>query len=905
MENIGLTILCLCLQLSLLASPSEKDTLVLPTAIQQEVQQLKSTDDLSGWIYAHINYAVADPAHRLEVLSHAETAAWRKPHSDEDFGAWLDLLVNQGYYQLYTGNILSSIQYYEKAWHFYKTIQPDQYDVEEFILQPLGNNYTRLGDYESALYIQEQCLSLAKHKKDARLIVAAYANMAVLRRSQGHWQNAIALCELGLPYAANNTPVRGLLLNTLGDVAFDQGQYNRAREYNRMALQIFRKATPASNTSYWMESACVLAGKLEMADRNYPVALQYYREALAITTQHFKGGRQREKAKIQVYTGNALLAQNNITAAQQAYRQALALLLPAFTVSDTKSLPEESSLYAENTLQDALEGLSATYHQQNNTALALKSMDLCLAATTKLRNEFAGMDSRRLLQQENRRRIELAMRIAYHAWQTTGNKVYTQRMLQYAEQGKAQLLLDEIRRNIAYAALRDKDTLFRRMQHVEQALAYYGQQAAQEKNTAGNDNASALAYEMSALQRKLQDKYPALMQSSRVTSLQCDTLLQNLPDNTEAIICFAGQSQWFFLHADRHGVHSVHIIDSVEQWQQQCKDFVQRYFKQGPGAMINAPQAYYADAWHLYQQLFPTQQWEANKAYLLLTDDVLGYVPLDALVTDSTYQPNITAWPFLVKKAAISYGYSLQSWQQLRHHKAGTGGFTGFFITHDSSHRRIPAVEQEQQQLKDHVRGNYVSNQAATLTHFEQALQQANILHISTHAGLYGPQQEPMLELTDGNFPLSALTAQLHAPQLVVLSACRTADGWLMQGEGIQSLSWGFAAAGIPGVVAGLWNVNDAGTASFMPHFYAGLQQQQSPGTALHHAKLQWLQEQQTNPVLSLPYYWAGWVYIGVPQTLTITAPHRLQNWWILVIFGVLIAGGLWWWKKHPVKTKS
>lgn len=887
---------CLLVHTTLLAAEPGKDTVVVSPAVKQQWQALQADDDLAGWIYERINYTTADPAHRLPILTGTEKEAWRKPRTDEDYGAWLDLLVNLGYYQLYTGNILSSIHYYEKAWQFYKTVQPDQYDVEEYILQPLGNNYTRLGDYESALYIQEQCLALAKGKQDTRLIVAAYGNMAVLRRSQGHWQRAIALCELGLPYAENNPPVHGLLLNTLGDIAFDQQQYDRAREYNKMALQQFKSVSPAPHVAYWMESAYVLAGRLETALGNYPAALQYFRQALAITEQHFKGGRQREKAKIQVYTGHALLAQKQVSTAQQAYRQALKILLPPFRIAGTGVLPEESWLYAENTLQDALEGLSATYYEQGNTILALKSMDLCLAATAKLRNEFAGTDSRALLQQENRRRIELAMRIAYHAYQTTGQNSYAQRMLQYAEQGKAQLLLDEIRRNIAYAALKDKDSLFRRMQHVEQALAYYGQEAAQEKDISKN-NSGALAYEMSVLQRKLQDKYPALLQSSRLTTLQCDTLLQRLPANLETILCFAGQTQWFFLQANRNGVQSIYTIDSVSQWQQQCRSFVQKYFKQGPGAMINAPQQYYADAWQLYTKLFPHQQWKADKTYLLLTDDVLGYVPLDALVTNSIYQPVISAWPFLVKQANISYGYSLQSWQQLRGRPAGTGGFTGFFITHDSSHRRIPAVVREQEELQENVQGKFIANNTATLTHFEQALQQTNILHISSHAGLYGPQHEPALELADGNFPLSALTAQLHAPRLVVLSACRTADGWLMQGEGVQSLSWGFAAAGIPGVVAGLWNVNDAGAASFMPHFYAGLQQQQSPGTALRNAKLQWLTEQQNNPVLSLPYYWSGWVYMGVPQTLNITAPVRWHNWWI--VGGVLLlAGGVWWRRK-------
>ncbi|WP_090102668.1 CHAT domain-containing protein [Chitinophaga sp. CF118] len=828
---------------------------------------MQRADDLSGWLYARMEYVAADPVARIAVLMDCKKDAWRVIRTDEDYLAWLDLLVNQGYYQLYLGNILQSIQCYEQAYSFYKQVLPDPYDVEDHILKPLGNNYTRLGDYESALYIQEQMLSLALHKKDNSLIAAAYANMAVLRRSQGEWINATALAKLGLQYAGDKAPVRGLLLNTLADLATARGSYDSARQLNIAAIKLLRSTNP--DVAYWLESAYVQAGQLAAATDNNRAAIQQYQLALQVIEHHFKGGRQRETANVYVLMGRALLEQNKPELAEQQYLQALKILLPRYR--NTTQLPLEHWLYGEYILQDALEGLARTYHLLGNSQRALSVIDLCFAAAAKLRNEFAGMDSRRLQQQENRRRVELAMRIAYSLYKTSGQILYANRMLQYAEQGKAQWLLEEIRRNVGYAAMHDKDSLFHRMQQLEQAIAYSKREAL---NNA--DIISSMEYEMSGLQRKLQQRYPALLQSNRVTSTQ----LNDLPENTEVITCFAGEKQWFLLEADRQGVKVIRIIDSITDLQAQCRYFVQHYFKEGPGAMINDPHTYYKDAYKLYTTLLKNKQWQPTRQYLFLTDDVLGYVPFDALVTDSLYRADIGAWPFLVKQASISYAYSLLSWQQLRKRKdTGTKSFTGFFITHDSSSRAIPAVVEEQRQLKEIISGKYKENKAATLQSLEQALQQTGVLHISTHAGLYGVHHEPVLELTDGNFALSSLTARLHAPQLVVLSACRTADGWLMQGEGVQSLSWGFAAAGIPGVVAGLWNVNDAGAATFMPHFYANLREGQEVGMALHTAKIQWLQ-QQTSPVLQLPYYWSGWVYMGIPQTISLTAPTPVY-WWI------------------------
>lgn len=835
----------------------------LPDSLQKRLQQLREADDLSGWLYERMDYVARDPATRIAILMDCKKDAWRTIRTDEDYLAWLDLLVNQGYYQLYLGNILQSIQCYEQAYAFYKKVLPDPYDVEDHILKPLGNNYTRLGDYESALYIQEQMLSLALKKKDPSLISAAYANMAVLRRSQGEWLQATALAKQGLQYAGEKDPVRGLLLNTLADLATARGSYDSAHQLNAAAIKLLKGGEP-----YWLESAYVQAGQLAAATNNNTAALQQYQLALQVINRYFKGGRQREKANVYVLTGRVLLEQNKPESAQQQYIQALKILLPVY--HNTDLLPEERWLYGEYILQDALEGLARSYHLRGNSQKALSVMDLCFAAAAKLRNEFAGMDSRRLQQQENRRRVELAMTIAYSLYKTTGEAQYANRMLQYAEQGKAQWLLEQIRRNTGYAAMRDKDTLFHRMQLLEQAIAYYNREAVNK-----TDMITSLEYEMSGLQRKLQQRYPALLQSNRVTSTQ----LNDLPENTEVIACFAGEKQWFILEAGKHGVKGVRTIDSIAALQAECRYFVQHYFKEGPGAMMNDPEKYYKDAYKLYTTLFSNKHWQ--KQYLFLTDDVLGYVPFDALVTDSIYRPDISTWPFLVKQASISYAYSLLSWQQLRKRKdRDTTGFTGFFITHDSSSRAIPAVEEEQRQLKKIIRGHYKENETATLQSLEQALQQTGVLHISTHASVH---DEPILELSDGNFALSSLTARLHAPQLVVLSACRTADGWLMQGEGVQSLSWGFAAAGIPGVVAGLWNVNDAGAATFMPLFYTNLRNGQEVGDALHTAKLQWL-KQQTSPVLQLPYYWSGWVYMGVPQQVSLPSPFHVRWWWGIIL---------------------
>ena len=58
---------------------------------------------------------------------------------------------------------------------------------------------------------------------------------------------------------------------------------------------------------------------------------------------------------------------------------------------------------------------------------------------------------------------------------------------------------------------------------------------------------------------------------------------------------------------------------------------------------------------------------------------------------------------------------------------------------------------------------------------------------------------------------------------LVVLSACQTALGKEVRGEGLLGLSRGFMYAGAPRIVASLWQVPDRATSELMKHFYRGI----------------------------------------------------------------------------------
>jgi hypothetical protein len=105
-----------------------------------------------------------------------------------------------------------------------------------------------------------------------------------------------------------------------------------------------------------------------------------------------------------------------------------------------------------------------------------------------------------------------------------------------------------------------------------------------------------------------------------------------------------------------------------------------------------------------------------------------------------------------------------------------------------------------------------------------------------------------------------AQSLALDGTDLVTLSACDTEAGALQRGEGIQSFSRAFLAAGARATVTTLWRVEDRTTADFMQIFYRYLAKGDPKAEALRAAKLEFLRQGGPH---ALPLYWAAFVLNG------------------------------------------
>lgn len=152
----------------------------------------------------------------------------------------------------------------------------------------------------------------------------------------------------------------------------------------------------------------------------------------------------------------------------------------------------------------------------------------------------------------------------------------------------------------------------------------------------------------------------------------------------------------------------------------------------------------------------------------------------------------------------------------------------------------------------------------------EREVATASILHFATHSILDSKHPESsgiVLSLfrkdgtsQDGYLGLKGIYGLHLNAKLVVLSACDTALGRDIHGEGIIGLTRGFLYAGAPSVVATLWKVDDQATSAFMKLFYGALlNEKESPASALREA--QRAMRRQTR--WRSPYYWSGFALIG------------------------------------------
>jgi CHAT domain-containing protein len=188
--------------------------------------------------------------------------------------------------------------------------------------------------------------------------------------------------------------------------------------------------------------------------------------------------------------------------------------------------------------------------------------------------------------------------------------------------------------------------------------------------------------------------------------------------------------------------------------------------------------------------------------------------------------------------------------------------------------RRLRFSRQEADEItrlaKNDLKLEAVDFEASRTLATSAELGQYRIVHFATHGLINNTHPElsgVVLSLVDENgrpqngfLRLYDLYNLKLSADLVVLSACQTALGKEIRGEGLVGLTRGFMYAGAPRVVASLWQIDDRATAEFMKRFYEGmLGQKLRPAAALRAAQASMYNDARWHQ----PHYWAAFTLQG------------------------------------------
>jgi CHAT domain-containing protein len=142
----------------------------------------------------------------------------------------------------------------------------------------------------------------------------------------------------------------------------------------------------------------------------------------------------------------------------------------------------------------------------------------------------------------------------------------------------------------------------------------------------------------------------------------------------------------------------------------------------------------------------------------------------------------------------------------------------------------------------------------------------ARILHFATH-GLIDevrPDRSGLILTAtppdDGLLQAREIYSLALRADLVTLSACETALGQNVTGEGIIGLTRAFFFAGARAVVASLWDIEDASAPRLMERFYSNIRRGEPIDVALQHAKLDFI---YAGGATARPFYWASFIATG------------------------------------------
>lgn len=815
-------------------------------------------DSLSPYILKLYELTDDDPFYFSNKADSLLSTLWRQPATSDEQINYLDFILNIAYHLLQQGQIPASCRWYEKGLNYQQDNKLNNYEAEEYIYKPLGNNYVRLGDYDKAVAIQEKAIeqTVANNKKE--LLSSLYSNLAISYFWLKNYEAVQMNCNKGFYYLLPNNPVKGLLYNVKADAFYEAEKKDSALFYNEKALQFFQSPNAVEADAGWPVSTLQLSAKLLSSQKKYAAAIVKLQNAEKILEQFFPNSRQRDKAKLLLEKGNLFLKLNNIDSAHNS-----------FTKGSSYFQMNKNGFFPDHTISSLYFGLAQCF-EQTNTDSSIHYYQLTVA-NDYYANQLITSSYNSLTELVNDKQLtNKAIAFIEQQFKRTSREQYLKQMLWMIELSKGRKLLNEVQRSNQW----QQDSTGATRKQLFSELRYDYLLLAQT-----NDSIKKKTIEqrirLQELELGLQEqrfgqllKEPNFEEFQNAISLllrkSCIISYYVLKDSLITIVAEANKINYYKL--------------STAAIEKELRQFVQTYFTAGSYEFNNNPAAYYKIANQLYQQLLQNNTNVVNKL-IISADAFVHLLPFEALVVNKQQ--------FLGAEKEISYSYSLL--QYLNHSKEKVQALPVTVFTFNQNHLNFPALPNSKTEA-DFIQKNFsstVANAAETpADDFLKAIQQTSVLHIATHAVADDSLQQPYFVLQNKVY-LGQLQYTTTSAPLVVLTACETAAGNLQKGEGVVSLARVLISKGVKGIVASRWKVDDAVAPVFVKEFYKQMSEKHSPSAALFAARKKYLQT-AGNLSAKNPMLWAGFSYVGVEQELELKKAGGLNWWWLLIFIPVV-----------------
>ena len=813
-------------------------------------------------------------------------------------------------------------------------------DINRFYLETnyfyLGRYENQLGHYQIALDNLDKSIDIGKtNLQKTAYLSRAYAQKANIFSKMGDFEKAISSVDLGINFAKQTKNDEGLAFSLIEKVKTltMMSQTEKASDNLKEVILLLEKNDPLGYLPY----AYYWAGQLFTAQKRYKDAISSYRKSqqlyklrdntysyslnfLDIGFTYYQYLQDYDQAlqnylmalqtmdnaymKVIIYDDIAAVywKKKDYPKAFEYYQKALEVAPIGFKSKNLTEIPSVKSLQAADfksyfltTLQDKadtwLEYHKAT-QRKDYLRNALKTYILADQLVDLMRFEHSGTESKLYWRNKTHHLYEQAIETCYLL------KNY-EKAFYFFEKSKAVLLNDRLNELSAKQQLSPEDLL--KEKSLQQKIAEFnaklaGQNIKGTKLTKLENELLEAKEEQAAFIKSLELKNPTYYQYKYdTTTASLDDVKKYLKRPSETKNGEISLVEYF---VGNEAIYAMKILHnqaflqkiSLVNYEENSKSFL-KYCADNQQANQDFL-GFLKVGNQLYQQLFA--KLGVPKGRVIIAQD--GYfLPFEAMSKSAKRAE------YLLKDYALSYTYSVQFLLKNVSNESfsWTKKFFGMApVTYQKGLNQTELTDSDKSLTKvaDYFSfGKTFVNQAANKQTFFENAHNYQIVHLYTHAQADDSDQEPMVYFADSVLKLSELGAlSRYKTQLLVLSACKTAVGRNATGEGILSLSRGFATLGIPATLTTLWSVENKATYALNELFYQYLSEGLSKDLALQKAKIAFLQSQAGEN--QLPTFWAGAVLVGDASALSST---NLLWYFVAGILVVMLAFFVWKKAKH------